>query len=227
VSVTRVLVADDHPLYRDGLRTMLESTEDLVLAAEAQDGEQALAALAGNDVDVALLDVNMPGLNGIDAAARIAIESPEVAVLVVTMFADDASVFAALRAGARGYVLKDSSRDDLLRAIQAVARGEAIFSPAVATRVLDFFAHQHRPSIAPEDFPMLTARERDVLHLIAQGRSNPHIAAQLGLSRKTTSNYVSAILTKLQVRDRAQAAERARSDNHQADGSGAAGRPQR
>jgi DNA-binding NarL/FixJ family response regulator len=214
VSVTRVLVADDHPLYRDGLRTMLEATDDLVLAAEVQDGEEALVALAAHDVDVALLDVNMPGLNGIDTAARIAAESPEVAVLVLTMFADDASVFAALRAGARGYVLKDSSRDDLLRAIRAVARGEAIFSPSVATRVLDFFAHQHRPSIAPEDFPMLTTRERDVLHLIAQGRSNPQISAQLGLSRKTTSNYVSAILTKLQVRDRAQAAERARNDRH-------------
>ena len=214
MSVTRVLVADDHPLYRDGLRTMLEATDDLVLAAEVQDGEEALVALAAHEVDVALLDVNMPGLNGIDTAARIAVESPEVAVLVLTMFADDASVFAALRAGARGYVLKDSSRDDLLRAIRAVARGEAIFSPSVATRVLDFFAHQHRPSIAPEDFPMLTTRERDVLHLIAQGRSNPQIAAQLGLSRKTTSNYVSAILTKLQVRDRAQAAERARHDHH-------------
>jgi DNA-binding NarL/FixJ family response regulator len=172
------------------------------------------ATIRPAEVDVALLDVNMPGLNGIDTAARMAVESPGVAVLVLTMFADDASVFAALRAGARGYVLKDSSRDDLLRAIRAVARGEAIFSPSVATRVLDFFAHQHRPSIAPEDFPMLTSRERDVLHLIAQGRSNPQIAAQLGLSRKSTSTYVSAILTKLQVRDRAQAAERARHDHH-------------
>jgi DNA-binding NarL/FixJ family response regulator len=210
VSVTRVLVADDHPVYRDGLRTMLEATEDLVLVAEARDGEEALSSLTEHDVDVALLDVNMPRLNGIDAAARIAVEAPGVAVLILTMFADDASVFAALRAGARGYVLKDSSRDDLLRAIRAVARGEAIFSPSIATRLLDFFARQHHPSIAPEDFPMLTTRERDVLHLIAQGRSNPQIAAQLGLSRKTTSNYVSAILTKLQVRDRAEAAERAR-----------------
>jgi DNA-binding NarL/FixJ family response regulator len=203
-------VADDHPVYRDGLRTMLEATDDLVLAAEARDGEEALTAVAEHDVDVALLDVNMPGLNGIDAAARIAVEAPGVAVLVLTMFADDASVFAALRAGARGYVLKDSGRDDLLRAIRAVARGEAIFSPSVATRVLDFFARQQHPSIAPEDFPMLTTRERDVLHLVAQGRSNPQIADQLGLTRKTTSNYVSAILTKLQVRDRAEAAARAR-----------------
>jgi DNA-binding NarL/FixJ family response regulator len=210
VSVTRVLVADDHPVYRDGLRTMLEATDDLRLVVEASDGEEAVRALAQHPVDVALLDVNMPRLNGIEAAARIAAEAPGVAVLVLTMFADDASVFAALRAGARGYVLKDSSRDDLLRAIRAVARGEAIFSPSVATRVLDFFARQHHPSIAPEDFPMLTTRERDVLHLLAQGRSNPQIAAQLGLTRKTTSNYVSAVLTKLQVRDRAEAAQRAR-----------------
>ena len=163
---------------------------------------------------MALLDVNMPALSGIEVAGRIAVEFPSVAVLILTMFADDASVFAALRAGARGYVLKDAERDDLLRAIRAVARGEAIFSPSVASRVLDFFAQRH-PSVAPEEFPMLTARERDVLHLISQGRSNPAIAAQLGLSRKTTSNYVSAILTKLQVRDRAEAAERARGSGPQ------------
>jgi DNA-binding NarL/FixJ family response regulator len=203
----RVLVADDHPLYRDGLRTMLEATDDLQLAAEAQDGAEALRALAGNDIDVALLDINMPGVNGIDTASRIATDAPGVAVLMLTMFADDASVFAALRAGARGYVLKDSARDDLLRAIRAVANGEAIFSPSIATRVLDYFARPH-PSIAPDAFPMLTNRERDVLHLIAQKHTNAQIASQLGLSRKTTSNYVSAILTKLQVRDRAEAAAR-------------------
>ena len=211
----RVLVADDHPLFREGLRTMLAATEDLDLVAEARDGAQALELLARHVVDVALLDVNMPAMSGIEVAGAIAGDFPDVGVLILTMFADDASVFAALRAGARGYVLKDAERDDLLRAIRAVAQGEAIFSPAVASRVLDFFARRH-PSIAPEQFPMLTSRERDVLHLIAQGRSNPAIAAQLGLSRKTTSNYVSAILTKLQVRNRAEAAERARSHGDQA-----------
>lgn len=209
MTTVRVLIADDHPVYRDGLRTMLEATDDLQLVAESKDGEEAVRAVAGDKVDVALLDVNMPVLNGIDAAGRIAAQAPDVAVLMLTMFADDASVFAALRAGARGYVLKDSSREDLLRAIRAVAKGEAIFSPSIATRVLDFFSRQH-PSIAPDEFPMLTARERDVLHLIAQRRSNQEIAAQLGLTRKTTSNYVSTILYKLQVRDRAEAAERAR-----------------
>jgi DNA-binding NarL/FixJ family response regulator len=207
--VIRVLVADDHPLFRDGLRLMIEATDDIEVAAEVADGTDVVGAIAGLEVDLALLDVNMPGLNGIDAAARLTAARPEVAVLMLTMFDDDASVFAALRAGARGYVLKDSGRDGLLRAIRAVAGGEAIFSPSIAGRVLDFFARR-RPSVAPEDFPMLTARERDVLHLIAQGRSNPQISAQLGLSPKTTSNYVSAILTKLQVRDRLEAAERAR-----------------
>jgi DNA-binding NarL/FixJ family response regulator len=214
-SPVRVLVADDHPLFREGLRTMLAATQDLDLVAEASDGAQALELLARHQVDIALLDVNMPAMSGIEAAGVIAIDFPDVAVLILTMFADDASVFAALRAGARGYVLKDAERDDLLRAIRAVARGEAIFSPTVASRVLDFFAQRH-PSIAREEFPTLTSRERDVLHLIAQGRSNPAIAAQLGLSRKTTSNYVSAILTKLQVRNRAEAAERARSHGDQA-----------
>ncbi|HEV7186998.1 MAG TPA: response regulator transcription factor [Blastococcus sp.] len=205
----RVLVADDHPLFRDGLRMMIEATEDIEVTAEVADGTEVVAAIAGREVDLALLDVNMPGLNGIDAAARLSASRPEVAVLMLTMFDDDASVFAALRAGARGYVLKDSGRDGLLRAIRAVAGGEAIFSASIAGRVLDFFARR-RPSVAPDDFPMLTARERDVLHLIAQGQSNPQISAQLGLSPKTTSNYVSAILTKLQVRDRAEAAARAR-----------------
>jgi DNA-binding NarL/FixJ family response regulator len=210
VSPVRVLVADDHPMFREGVRTMLAATADLDLVAEAGDGTQALEHLAHHEVDVALLDVNMPGMSGIELAGTIAAGFPDVAVLILTMFDDDASVFAALRAGARGYVLKDAERDDLLRAIRAVAQGEAIFSPSVASRVLDFFAQRH-PAVAPEEFPMLTARERDVLHLITQGKSNPAIAAQLGLSRKTTSNYVSAILTKLQVRNRAEASERARS----------------
>ena len=206
---TRLLVADDHPMYRDGLRTMIAATPDLELVAEVPDGTSVAAALDGIAVDVALLDINMPGLSGIEVASQIKEARPEVAVLMLTMSDDDASVFAALRAGARGYVLKDAGRDELLRAIRAVATGEAIFSPRVATRVLDYFA-QRQASIAPQDFPMLTGRERDVLHLLSQGRSNPQISDQLGLSRKTTSNYVSNILTKLQVSDRAEAARRAR-----------------
>lgn len=204
----RVLVADDHPLFREGLRTVLEATDDLVVVAEAADGEEAVRVAVSEPVDVALLDVHMPVLDGIAATGRLHAAAPDVRVLVLTMFRDDASIFAALRAGARGYVLKDADRTELLAAVRAVGRGEAIFSPAIAARVLDSFAA--RPALTGEAFPMLTARERDVLHELAQGRSNPEIAARLGLTRKTTSNYVSTILTKLQVRDRLEAAERAR-----------------
>jgi DNA-binding NarL/FixJ family response regulator len=205
----RVLVADDHPLFRDGLRTVLDATDDLLVVAEAGDGEEAVRLALSEQIDVALFDVHMPGVSGIEAAGRVAIAAPGIRVLMLTMFQDDASIFAALRAGARGYVLKDADRTELLRAVRAVASGEAIFSPTIAARVLDHFAGGS-PTAAAEDFPMLTTRERDVLHLLARGRSNPEIAARLGLTRKTTSNYVSSILTKLQVSNRMEAAERAR-----------------
>jgi DNA-binding NarL/FixJ family response regulator len=205
----RVLIADDHPLFRDGLRTVLAATDDLVLVAEAADGEEAVRLAVREQVDVALFDVHMPRLDGIQAAGRVAVEAPGVRLLMLTMFQDDASIFAALRAGARGYVLKDADRSELLRAVRAVAAGEAIFSPAIAARVIDHFASAS-PTVAAEEFPMLTTRERDVLHLLARGRSNPEIAVRLGLTRKTTSNYVSSILAKLQVSNRMEAAERAR-----------------
>jgi DNA-binding NarL/FixJ family response regulator len=208
--VLRVLVADDHPLFRDGLRTVLQATDDLLLVAEAGDGEEAVRLAVTEQIDVALFDVHMPGVTGIEAAGRVAAQAPDVRVLLLTMFQDDASIFAALRAGARGYVLKDADRTELLRAVRAVGSGEAIFSPSIAARVLDHFATGASSAAATEEFPMLTARERDVLHLLARGQSNPQIAARLGLSRKTTSNYVSSILTKLQVSNRIEAAERAR-----------------
>ena len=162
----RVLVADDHPLFRDGLRTVLSATDDLHLVAEAGDGEEAVRLAVTEQVDVALFDVHMPGVNGIEAAARVAVQAPGVRVLMLTMFQDDASIFAALRAGARGYVLKDADRTDLLRAVRAVGSGEAIFSPTIAARVLDHFG-TGTPAVQAEEFPMLTTRERDVLHLIA------------------------------------------------------------
>jgi DNA-binding NarL/FixJ family response regulator len=213
--VLRVLVADDHPLFRDGLRTVLQATDDLLLVAEAGDGEEAVRLAVTEQIDVALFDVHMPGVTGIEAAGRVAAQAPDVRVLMLTMFQDDASIFAALRAGARGYVLKDADRTELLRAVRAVGSGEAIFSPSIAARVLDHFATGASAAAAAssEEFPMLTARERDVLHLLARGQSNPEIAARLGLSRKTTSNYVSSILTKLQVSNRIEAAERARQVN--------------
>ncbi|MBV9544241.1 MAG: response regulator transcription factor, partial [Chloroflexi bacterium] len=156
-----------------------------------------------------VMDLKMPGCNGIEATRRILAVAPNVHVLIVTMFEDDASVFAAMRAGARGYVLKDAAQEDVLRAIRSVARGDAIFSPAIATRVLDSFAAvQH--AVPRELFPMLTEREREILAALARGSSNSDIADEMDLTPKTVRNYVSAILSKLQVVDRTQAVLKAR-----------------
>jgi DNA-binding NarL/FixJ family response regulator len=155
------------------------------------------------------MDVQMPGLNGIEATRRIVAAQPHIRVLVLTMFEDDVSVFTAMRAGARGYILKDVTKDDIRRAIQAVGNGEAIFSPAIATRLIAYFAAP-RPAVPETQFPELTSREREILALMAAGESNSIIANQLDLSAKTVSNYVSNILNKLQAADRAEAIARAR-----------------
>lgn len=205
----RVLLADDHPVFRHGLHDLLEDTEDVEVVGEAGTGQEAVRLATELEPDVVVMDVKMPGMSGIEASRRLLEVCPSARILVLTMFQDDATVFAAMRAGARGYVLKDADKDDLLRAVQSVARGEAIFSPAVATRVLEYFS---RPSasLPRETFPSLTERERDLLQVLARGRSNAEIATELGLTTKTVSNYVSSILTKLQVADRAQAILRAR-----------------
>ncbi len=204
----RVLIADDHPLFRDGLRALLTAAPDMEPVGEAGDGEEAIALAAELQPDVALMDIQMPGLNGIEATRRIVQTTPHIQVLVVTMYEDDDSVFAALRAGARGYLLKGANQQETLRALRAVGNGEAIFGPAIARRVLGFFSTP-KPA-PPQAFPELTDREREVLSLIAQGQSNQEIAERLCLSLKTVRNHVANICSKLQVADRTQAALRAR-----------------
>ena len=178
---TRVLIADDHDAFRAGLRALLETAGDIVVAGEAATGEAAVEAAARLQPDVVLMDVNMPGLDGIEATRRIVDGSPHVAVLVLTMHDDDETVFAAVRAGARGYLLKGAQRADLLRAVRAVTAGEAIFGPGVARRLMAYFS---RPAPLPDPaaFPELTEREREILDLVAQGRSNAEITAELVLS---------------------------------------------
>lgn len=189
------------------MRGLLDSLADTEVVGEAESSDEVIALTETLQPDVILMDLKMPGCNGIEATRRILQTSPHIGILVVTMFEDDDSVFAAMRAGARGYLLKGASQVETLRAIRAVASGEAIFSPAIARRLIGFFASS-RP--APLPFPELTEREREILTLIAQGRSNPQIAEQLFLSLKTVRNHVSNIFSKLQVVDRAQAAVRAR-----------------
>jgi DNA-binding NarL/FixJ family response regulator len=205
----RVLIADDHPLFRSGIRGLLDATADTEVIGEASTGEQAIALAEQLQPDVIVMDLQMPGVNGIEATRGIVRTSPHIGVLVVTMFEDDRSVFAAMRAGARGYVLKDTDEEEMLRAIRAVGNGEAIFSPAVAQRLLSFFA-ETRHTVPERIFPELTEREREILAYIAQGHSNPQIAAHLVLSPKTVRNHISNIFSKLQVADRAEAIVRAR-----------------
>ena len=207
MEVLRVLVVEDHPLFRKGVVALLTAEADLVVAGVAGSGEEAVALAADLRPDVVLMDLQLPAMSGIEATRAIVTADPDVRVLVLSLFEDEESVFLALRAGARGYVLKDAEEDELLGAVRAVARGEAIFSQAVAGRVLAFFA-QPRP--APKAFPELTDREREILGLIANGHPNPSIARRLSLSPKTVANYVSAIFAKLQVADRAEAMIRAR-----------------
>lgn len=205
----RILIADDHPLFRKGMRTLLTATADTEVIGEATTGREVIELAAALQPDVILMDLQMPGVNGIEATRQILQDSPNIRILVVTLFEDDASVFTALRAGARGYILKDAKEDEILRAIRAVGSGEAIFSPAIATRLMEFFATP-RPSASKEIFPTLTDREREILQLIARGSTNHDIARQLVLSVKTVNNYVSNIFGKLQVTARAQAIIRAR-----------------
>lgn len=204
----RVLVVDDHPVYRDGLRALLASSPQVELIGEAEDGDAAVRMAVELEPSVVLMDLAMPRRNGIDATRAIVAARPRVAVLVLTMFDDDDSVFSAMRAGARGYLLKDADGEQLLRAVAAIAGGDAIFGAGVARRVQSYFAAASLRRVEP--FPDLTEREREVLDRIARGEDNTRIADRLGISPKTVRNHVSTILDKLMVADRAQAIVRAR-----------------
>ena len=208
----KVLIADDHVFYREGVRTFLGNAPDINVVGEAANGEEAMIKAAELQPDVILMDLKMPGMNGIDATRKIHEANEKIGVLVLTMFDDDDSVFAAMRAGARGYLLKDADKDEVVRAIVAAERGEAIFSPAIARRMIQYFSTPARTSTInqPGEFAELTEREVGILDLIARGDNNHTIAVKLSLSIKTVQNYVSSILLKLQVTDRSQAIVRAR-----------------
>lgn len=204
----RIVVADDHPLFRRGLCTLLSLDPSFEVVGEAKSGREVVELARTIQPDVILMDLQMADGSGVQATREILEESPSIRILMVTLFDDDESVFAALRAGARGYLLKDADEEEMIRAIRAVGNGEAIFSPGIATRVLTYFASP--PKNVQEVFPTLTDRERGILHFIARGQNNASIAAELYLSRKTVANHVSNIFAKLQVADRAEAIVRAR-----------------
>jgi DNA-binding NarL/FixJ family response regulator len=201
-----VVLADDHPVVRSGLRALLSSVDGITVVAEATTGREAIDATIEHRPDVLLVDLQMPDLNGIAATREVLQSVPEVAVLVLTMFHDDESVVSAMRAGARGYILKGAGQEDIVRAVRGVAAGEAIFGQNVAHRVLDLLATPR----AAEPFPDLPVRDREVLDLVATGLGNAVIARQLHLAPKTVSNHISAIFAKLRVVDRAAAIVRAR-----------------
>lgn len=199
----RILIADDQTITRSGLGTLLAAHEDMQVIGEAHDGAEVVELAASLEPDVILMDLRMPGINGIEATRRIHRASPHIGILVLTVFDDDTLVFPAIRAGARGYLLKNTEQDELLRAIRTVANGGAIFSPGIAQKVLGYL-NAPPPNVPRDSFDELTAREREILELIAQGKTNAEIATTLNLSAKTVSNYISNVLLKLHAADRAK-----------------------
>ncbi len=205
----RILIAEDSAPFRQGLRNLLQSVDDVEVLGEATTGEETIQLANQLQPDVILMDIQMPGVNGIEATRQIIFASPHISILMLTMFEDDESVFAALRAGARGYLLKGALKAEIVRAIRGVASGEAIFGPVIARRLMQYFSAP-RPTAPPQAFPEFSERELEILDLIAQHYTNVEIAERLSLAPKTVRNYVSNIFTKLQVADRAQAIMRAR-----------------
>ena len=205
----RVLIADDHAVYRWGLRTLLDSEPDTEVVGEASTGKEVVERAAEIRPDAILMDIQMPGINGIEATRRIIEANQQIGVVILTMYEDDDSVFSAMRAGARGYVLKGAHPSQILKVLRAVASGEAYFGPEIARRLMSFFSAP-KPASPVEVFPELTSREVEILDLIAQGHTNPKIAARLYVSPNTVRNHISHIFGKLQVADRAHAIVRAR-----------------
>jgi DNA-binding NarL/FixJ family response regulator len=209
----RTLIVDDHALFREGLRALFATIEDIELVGEATTGQEAVDQVEELQPDVVLMDIDMPGMSGVEATRGILRKTPSAGIVMVTMLEDDASVFSAMRAGARGYVLKGAQPDELLGTIRAVAKGQALFGPAIAARMMRFFSEQSarfKASLPEETFPELTPRELEVLELIAQGDKNREIAEKLVISDKTVRNHITNIFSKLQVADRAQAIIKAR-----------------
>jgi len=208
----RILIVDDHALFREGVHAILKAVPDIEIVGETGTGEEAITLASNLKPDVILMDIQMPDLNGVEATHRILQKQPEIGIIIVTMLEDDDSLFSAMRAGARGYVLKGADKAEMLKSIRAVAEGEALFGPAIATRLLSFFDKNPMPldESLPPPFPDLTEREQEILAFIARGNTNTEIAEQLSISLKTVRNHVSNIFNKLQVTNRAQAAIRAR-----------------
>jgi DNA-binding NarL/FixJ family response regulator len=201
-----ILLVDDHPLFRHGLRALLDQADGMEVVGEAGSGQEAVELALSLEPDVVVMDLVMPGTSGIEATRILIDQRPDMGVLVLTMSEDDGSVFAALRAGARGYVLKGADGEELVGALRAVARGEAVYGAAVARRIRRFLTGG--PEVLP--FPELTPREREILDLLAAGRSNADIARTLFISHKTVKNHLTSVFAKLRVADRAQAMVRAR-----------------
>lgn len=208
MSPIRLLIADDHLLFREGVKALLATIQDITIVGEAENGTIAIQECGTLKPDIVLMDIHMPELNGIQATQQILADHPPTGIIMLTMLEDDASVFSAMRAGARGYLLKGASPEEMLSVIHAVAQGQALFGPGIATRLMNFFRELGQfpvKTASASPFPELTHRELEVLHLIAQGHNNPAIADELVISPRTVKNHITNIFSKLQVADRAQA----------------------